>query len=108
MSPVPRAPLVALYTLSGGGGLVLEAAFVRQLGWTLGAGPVTWAITLAGFLGGLALGAALLAGLAVGVWPDLETIRAAWRADRVFEPRMDQQQVKTLLGNWAAAVKKSY
>ena len=33
-----------------------------------------------------ALGAAFLAGLAAGVWPDLDALRATWRLDREFAP----------------------
>lgn len=35
-----------------------------------------------------ALGAAYLAGLAVGMWSGLEEIRAQWRLDRLYEPDM--------------------
>ncbi|MDP8255650.1 MAG: glycerol kinase GlpK [Candidatus Alcyoniella australis] len=55
-----------------------------------------------------ALGAALLAGLAVGVWSDLETIREKWRAERVFEPAMDTKLKDRLLDGWAKAVEKSF
>src|SRR5213079_2923482 len=36
-----------------------------------------------------ALGAAYLAGLAVGFWKSVEEIESFWRADRRFDPRMD-------------------
>src|SRR5258707_8986249 len=35
------------------------------------------------------LGAAYLAGIAVGYWPDIETIARQWQVDRIFEPQMD-------------------
>src|SRR5580692_11381151 len=35
------------------------------------------------------MGAAYLAGLAVGYWPDKETIARQWQMDRVFKPEMD-------------------
>ena len=35
------------------------------------------------------LGAAYAAGLAVGFWPDLETLRAQWRKDAEWSPNMD-------------------
>lgn len=50
-----------------------------------------------------ALGAAYLAGLAVGVWPSLESISQTWRLDRRFEPG-------ALSGNyaeWTRAVQRS-
>ena len=37
-----------------------------------------------------ALGAAFLAGLAEGVWPDLDAIQDAWRLDATFEPEPDR------------------
>ena len=35
------------------------------------------------------LGAAYLAGIAVGYWPDKEAIARQWQVDRVFKPKMD-------------------
>jgi glycerol kinase len=35
------------------------------------------------------LGAAYLAGIAVGYWPDMEAIARQWQVDRVFKPKMD-------------------
>jgi glycerol kinase len=35
------------------------------------------------------MGAAYLAGIAVGYWPDKETIARQWQVDRVFKPKMD-------------------
>jgi glycerol kinase len=54
-----------------------------------------------------ALGAAFLAGLAVGVWPNLEAIRAAWREDRRFARAMPAAQVERHLAGWRAAVQKA-
>ena len=45
------------------------------------------------------LGAAYLAGLAVGYWPNVETIRRQWQRDRTFQPRIDaaaRNKVRTL------------
>ena len=39
-----------------------------------------------------ALGAAYLAGLAVGFWKSAEEISAQWRVERLFEPQMPQSQ----------------
>ncbi len=57
------APLV-LFTVSGAAALVLETVFLRQLTWVLGSSALALALVLAAFLGGLALGAALLGRLA--------------------------------------------
>ena len=52
-----------------------------------------------------ALGAAFLAGLAVGFWKDLNEIRSYWQRDKTFEPRMPQDQVRRLMSNWQKAVR---
>ncbi len=52
-----------------------------------------------------ALGAAYLAGLAVGYWADLDDIRANWAADRTFSPVMLDDKREMLLRGWHKAVK---
>jgi glycerol kinase len=54
-----------------------------------------------------ALGAAYLAGLAVGFWPDLEAIAAHWSLDRRFEPAMPPERRERLLRGWRRAVERS-
>ena len=54
-----------------------------------------------------ALGAAFLAGLATGVWPDLEALAATWALERRFEPRMDGERRGRLIEGWHAAVAKA-
>jgi len=54
-----------------------------------------------------ALGAAYLAGLAVGFWPDRATIGAMWREERRFEPRLSASELGALRGRWAAAVERA-
>lgn len=51
-----------------------------------------------------ALGAAYLAGLAVGYWADTEEIRENLRIDRVFEPQMGLEVRDGLLRGWEKAV----
>lgn len=51
-----------------------------------------------------ALGAAYLAGLAVGYWSDLEDVRRNWRMRREFTPRMTEEARKTLVEGWKKAV----
>ena len=41
-----------------------------------------------------ALGAAYAAGLAIGFWPDLETLRRHWKADRQWEPRWSADRAR--------------
>ncbi len=53
-----------------------------------------------------ALGAAYLAGLAVGFWQDREYIRRNWSLERCFEPKMEEEKKTALLSGWKKAVKK--
>ncbi|MBW3114569.1 glycerol kinase GlpK [Bacillus sp. MCCB 382] len=52
-----------------------------------------------------ALGAAYLAGLAVGFWKDREEISKQWNKDKQFEPEMDAKTQEELYGGWKKAVK---
>jgi glycerol kinase len=54
-----------------------------------------------------ALGAAYLAGLAVGYWTDLEDVSSNWAIDREFEPRMDPATRDTLTRGWTRAVERA-
>ena len=54
-----------------------------------------------------ALGAAYLAGLAIGFWKDGEEIGAQWQAERSFEPGMSRDRVGSLLAGWRKAVERS-
>ena len=54
-----------------------------------------------------ALGAAYLAGLATGVWKDLEEIKAQWTLDNYYEPGMEEAQRQKLLRGWHKAVGRS-
>ncbi|MEX1201650.1 MAG: glycerol kinase GlpK [Ferruginibacter sp.] len=52
-----------------------------------------------------ALGAAYLAGLAVGFWESIEAIQAQWKIDQTFEPSIDQPTRDQLIKGWDIAVK---
>ncbi|EXI71088.1 MAG TPA: glycerol kinase GlpK [Candidatus Accumulibacter phosphatis] len=54
-----------------------------------------------------ALGAAYLAGLAVGFWRDEAELASLWQAERRFEPAMSADQRATLLDGWRRAVERS-
>ena len=54
-----------------------------------------------------ALGAAYLAGLATGLWPDTASIAAHWSEDRRFEPAMTTGQREEKLDRWHQAVEHS-
>lgn len=51
-----------------------------------------------------ALGAAYLAGLAVGYWKDLEEIKQQWLMDQRFEPSANEKTVEKLKEGWRDAV----
>jgi glycerol kinase len=52
-----------------------------------------------------ALGAAYLAGLAVGYWKNIAGIREQWQVDHVFAPAMDNNKRNELVSGWQRAVK---
>ncbi|MFZ4814149.1 MAG: glycerol kinase GlpK [Phototrophicaceae bacterium] len=54
-----------------------------------------------------ALGAAYLAGLAVGYWDSLEQIAGQWKLDRTFTPSMSEDQREALYADWKRAVERS-
>ncbi|MFH0881613.1 MAG: glycerol kinase GlpK [bacterium] len=54
-----------------------------------------------------ALGAAYLAGLAVGVWKDTDDVAERRRVERVFEPAMPVDQAESLMALWHRAVERS-
>jgi glycerol kinase len=54
-----------------------------------------------------ALGAAYLAGLAVGFWSSLDEVAANWQVDRRFEPRMGRELAAARLRQWQRAVERS-
>jgi len=54
-----------------------------------------------------ALGAAYLAGLAVGYWKDQKQIAAQWQVDRRFAPAMQAVQRKRLEAGWRKALERA-
>jgi len=55
-----------------------------------------------------ALGAAYAAGLAIGYWPNLDTLREQWTADRKWLPQMDADTRKRLFNGWKKAVSRTF
>jgi glycerol kinase len=51
-----------------------------------------------------ALGAAFLAGLAVGFWTSTKDIAGVWQTDRVFEPNMSIEEVTHRRSRWQDAL----
>ncbi len=54
-----------------------------------------------------AIGAAFLAGLAVGFWESREELQALWTADKSFTPKMESENREKLLHFWHKAVERS-
>ncbi|MGI8951221.1 MAG: glycerol kinase GlpK [Chitinophagaceae bacterium] len=52
-----------------------------------------------------ALGAAYLAGLAVGYWSNMEVIQDQWQIDKIFVPLIDDEERKNLSFNWKRAIR---
>ncbi len=55
-----------------------------------------------------ALGAAYLAGIAVGYWQDTDDIKKNWKLERTFESKMDEKKREESISGWHEAVKRSY
>jgi len=54
-----------------------------------------------------ALGAAYLAGLAVGFWNDIEEIKHQWKEDKIFEPEAKSGEFNEVIENWNKALERS-
>lgn len=54
-----------------------------------------------------ALGAAYLAGLAVGYWDSIDEIKSQWQVERVFTPQADANGIKERLQGWHDAVRRT-
>jgi len=55
-----------------------------------------------------ALGAAYAAGLAVGFWPDLESLRRNWTMDKTWLPAMSPEERENKFGDWKKAVERTF
>ena len=54
-----------------------------------------------------AMGAAFLAGLATGIWPDMAAIQGMWAQERLFTPRRSAAEMQPLLDGWRKAVERA-
>ena len=54
-----------------------------------------------------ALGAAYLAGLATGVWRNLDELEALWQVERRFHPTLPRDRAQELMAGWARAVRQA-
>lgn len=55
-----------------------------------------------------AMGAAYLAGLAVGYWSDMEEVLKNWSVSAVFTPSMEEEERRKRIKGWNKAVKYAY
>lgn len=54
-----------------------------------------------------ALGAAYLAGLAVGYWDNLDTIKNQWKTEKIFTPSGDSQEIQAAKDGWFNAITRT-
>jgi glycerol kinase len=81
------------------GGMTVNNALLQMQADILGASVVRPAVTET-----TALGAAYLAGLAVGFWRDPSAIAAQWAVDAVFHPQISADQRAAMVDGWQRAV----
>ena len=55
-----------------------------------------------------AMGAAYLAGLAVGYWKDKEDVKKNWTIDRIFQPQIAKETRQKMLSGWKKAVRYAH
>ncbi len=93
---------IELRTLKVDGGAVVNNLLMQLQADILGVTVIRPRVTET-----TALGAAYMAGLAVGVWPDLESLRRHWQVDRTFEPQWDESQRAQGYRGWKKAVERA-
>ena len=54
------------------------------------------------------LGTAYLAGLGVGFWESKDELGKHWKAQRVFEPHMGEDEREAMYAGWKKAVERSF
>jgi glycerol kinase len=93
---------VELAALKVDGGMVANDLLMRFQADILGVPVVRPAVAET-----TSLGAAYAAGLAAGVWDDLEGLRENWRADKTWKPEMDAATRDRLYKGWLKAVERT-
>lgn len=93
---------VQLHSLKVDGGATVNALLMQLQADILGV-PVVRPVVAET----TALGAAYAAGLAVGFWPDLATLRRHWKADRQWDPHRSRDQRDEAFRGWQKAVTRS-
>jgi glycerol kinase len=85
------------------GGMTANALLMQIQADVLGAPVVRPAVTET-----TCLGAAYAAGLAVGFWPDLAALRAHWRRDAAWTPKLPADQREAEYRQWKKAVQRTF
>jgi glycerol kinase len=93
---------VRLESLKVDGGASVNNYLMQLQADTIGAKVIRPAITET-----TALGAAYMAGLAVGFWENLDEIIKLWKVDRIFEPKWSEEKREKLYKGWKVAVEKA-
>jgi len=93
---------IALQELRVDGGAATNDMLMQTQADLLGVPVVRPAVTET-----TALGAAYLAGLAVGYWPSVDAVSGQWKVDRRFEPRMPRGAAQALRARWTVALGRS-
>jgi len=94
---------VPLEELRVDGGMVGNSALMQFQADVLGVPVIRPAI-----IETTALGAAYAAGLAVGVWADLDELRAMWHEDERWTPQIDETERECRLARWRKAVTRTF
>jgi glycerol kinase len=102
LDAVQRDSGIALKELRVDGGAAANDALLQFQADLLGVPVVRPVVTET-----TALGAAYLAGLAVGYWPSLDSLAMQWQVDRRFEPAMARGEADRLRERWREAVSRS-
>ncbi len=92
----------ALQELRADGGAVANALLMQTQADLLGIPVVVPSITET-----TALGAAYLAGLGVGFWPDTETVKTQWRVAHRYEPQISADERESRYATWQRAVERA-
>jgi glycerol kinase len=93
---------IELSELRVDGGMVVNELLMQTQADLLGARVVRPAVAET-----TSLGAAFAAGLAAGVYPDLEELRSAWRAERTWNPAIDAGEREARRAEWRKAIERS-
>ena len=93
---------VALQELRADGGAVANALLMQTQADLLGIPVVVPAVAET-----TALGAAYLAGLGVGFWPDAAAVAAQWRVARRYEPQISADERESRYATWQRAVERA-